>query len=141
MRVLIDANVWLSYLVSNRSDSTIPRVVRTCLSSDIELLVPAELIEEIKETLATKPYFRQRVSADVAQRVISLLQNTGHTPTRPDSVGQHVADPDDDYLIAYGLTYDVDFLITGDAIVRALNRVEHMSIVTPAEFLRLRMDG
>lgn len=139
MRVLIDANVWLSYLVSNRSDSTIPRVVRTCLSSDIELLVPAELIEEIKETLATKPYFRQRVSADApaSERLFVLLKGTDYTPSSPDPIGQFVADPEDDYLIAYGLTYEVDFLITGDATVRALNRVEHMGIVTPAELLRL----
>lgn len=140
MRVLIDANVWLSYLVGNRSDSTIPRVVRTCLSSDIELLVPAELIEEIKEALATKPYFKHRVSADAAQRLIALLQSTGRTPSPPDSIDQFVADPEDDYLIAYGLMYEVDFLITGDSTVRALNGVEHMRIVTPAEFLRLPLD-
>ena len=140
MRVLIDANVWLSYLVSNRSDSTIPRVVRTCLSSDIELLVPAELIEEIKETLATKPYFKQRVSAEAAHQLIALLQSTGYTPTPPDSVGQFVTDPGDDYLIAYGLAYDVDFLITGDAVVRVLNRVEYMNIVTPTEVLRQPLD-
>ena len=106
-----------------------------------QLLVPVELIEEIKETLASKPYFRLRVSADAAQRVISLLQSTGHTPPRPDSVSRHGADPDDDYLIAYGLTYEADFLTTGDSAVRALNRVEHMAIVTPAEFLRLRLDA
>ena len=52
-----------------------------------------------------------------------------------------MADPDDDYLIAYGLAYKVDFLITGDAMVRALNRVEQMTIVTPAEFLKQRLDA
>ena len=44
MRVLVDTNVWLSYLLTPDSEGTIATVVRACLSADIDVVVPPELI-------------------------------------------------------------------------------------------------
>lgn len=137
MRVLIDANVWLSYFVNLRGNSTIPRVVRACLSPEIELLVPQELISELRRILSTKPYFKKRISTEAAKSAIDLLQRLAEIPPRIDTIDRYVDDPDDDYLIAYGLMYDVDYLVTGDAAVRMLEQVENLRIVRPAEFLEI----
>gem|GEM_PF-4285745 len=55
--------------------------------------------------------------------------------SRPSTVASYVRDPDDDYLIAHGLMFDVDYIVTGDMAVRLLSQVGNLRIVTPAEFI------
>ena len=55
MKVLIDTNVFASYLLASSPSGTISTVVRTCLEHDeIELLVPPPQIQELADTLTTK---------------------------------------------------------------------------------------
>ena len=48
-RLILDANVFISYLIGQgRIESTIYRAVRLALSAQFELLAPVELLEEIR---------------------------------------------------------------------------------------------
>jgi predicted nucleic acid-binding protein len=46
-------------------------------------------------------------------------------------------DPKDDYLIAYALIYQADYLVTGDKDLLVLGKVEELEIVRPAEMRKL----
>jgi predicted nucleic acid-binding protein len=48
-----------------------------------------------------------------------------------------VRDPSDDYLIAYGLIYECDYLVTGDADLLTLKRIRRMQMITAIQFLHL----
>ncbi|MFV0645513.1 MAG: putative toxin-antitoxin system toxin component, PIN family [Sphingomonadaceae bacterium] len=134
--VIVDTNVWLSYLMSSRADSTIVRVIHHCLTDAVTLLVPQELVTELRHTLATKPYFQRRISQQQTDAFIQALLESAEIPPQLRSVGQYVTDPNDDFLIAYGLAYDADYVVTGDAAVLALGQVDNMKIVSPTRFLK-----
>jgi uncharacterized protein len=137
MNVLLDANVFLSYLLAPSPHSTIPLVVDTCFTAEINILVPPELIAEIAEKAATKRYFRERIPQQEIDQFVQQLTSVG-TPLPP--LAKRVTysrDPKDDYLIAYGIVYDADYLVTGDADLLILQASELLKIVTPADFLAI----
>lgn len=140
MRVLVDANVWLSYLLTPESEGTITAVVRTCLSADIDVVAPLELIAELQNTLTSKPYFRTRISGDLATQFVTYLLESAEVPSQIEHIADYVTDADDNYLVAYAILYDVDYIITGDALVRRLGQVLKTKIVTPTEFLHVLRD-
>ena len=54
MKVIIDANVWISYLFDDRPASTVINVVKFCLSGAVDLLVPQEVFDEVYKKIAEK---------------------------------------------------------------------------------------
>ncbi len=69
------------------------------------------------------------------------MQTISEVALRPDSLQteltQCVRAPKDGYLIAYGLIYHADYLVTGDQDLLVLNGVEQLQIVSPAEMRRV----
>ena len=58
-------------------------------------------------------------------------------PELEEELDRYVRDQKDDYLVAYGLVHDADFLVTGDQYLLVLQQVEHLRIVTPTAYLRI----
>jgi putative PIN family toxin of toxin-antitoxin system len=142
MKVLIDANVFLSYLLSPSLTSTISMVITACFTTDIEVLAPPELIAEIADKAATKRYFRKRVPQDKIDRFIQQLTSLAELPPPLEGITSYARDPKDDYVIAYGVVNDADYVVTGDADLLILQRVGTLKIVAPADFLTiLREEG
>lgn len=135
MKVLIDANVFLSYLLSPSLTTTISLVVITCLTTDIEVVVPPKLIAEITEKLATKRFFRERVPQEKVDRFVQQLKSLAELPPPLEEIVSYGRDPKDDYLIAYGVVNDADYIVTGDADLLILQQVDKLKIVTPGDFL------
>lgn len=102
MKVILDANIYLSYLLAPRTHRTITSVVDACfIRADILIVVPQELIGEIERTVREKRYLRSR---------------------------------SDDYLLAYAIEDDVDFLVTGDPDLLVLGGIDGLRIMKPSEF-------
>lgn len=137
MKVLIDANVFLSYLLSPSLTSTISTVVTACFTTEIEVLAPPELIAEITEKLATKRYFRERVPQEKIDRFIQQLTSLAELPPPLEAIDSYGRDPKDDYLIAYGVVNDTDYVVTGDADLLVLREIGKLKIAAPADFLTI----
>ncbi|NJN83428.1 MAG: putative toxin-antitoxin system toxin component, PIN family [Caldilineaceae bacterium] len=137
MRVLLDANIYVSYLLASDRQGTIAQVVRVCFEPDIDLLVPPQLIDEVNQSITQKPYLRDRISQAALDELLQVLAKSDLVPESLDDIASFTADPDDDYLVAYGLFYEVDYLVTGDTDLLHLEAVEDMSIVEPRRFLEL----
>jgi len=55
MKVLLDTNVYISYLLAGSSSRAVVAIVESCLiDPDIELIVPAELLDELHQSLEIK---------------------------------------------------------------------------------------
>ncbi len=137
MKVIIDANVIISYLLTFRTSDTIPLVVEWCMVQPGQLIVPKELIQEVTDVVARKPYLRVRIPLDRLNLVLERLLAIAEVPSPLHEFGSYSLDAKDDYLIAYGLIQQADYLITGDANLLALRRVHTLTIVDPGEFYRL----
>jgi putative PIN family toxin of toxin-antitoxin system len=136
MKVLIDTNVFASYLLASSPSGTIGTVVRTCLGHDeIELLVPPPQIQELADTLTTKRYFRTRIPHNLIDNFIQQLTLFAQLPPPLEEIAAYSRDAKDDYLVAYGVVNEADYLITGDTDLLVLDRIGDLSIINPSQFV------
>lgn len=136
IRVLVDANVLISYLLTDNPSTSVVRAIEFVLSDACQLIVPPELIREVEQARLKKGYLLQHISQQRMDRLFYLLDTYGVVPPPlPTGLGPFGRDPKDDYLLAYALVERVDYLVTGDKDLLVLGQVGRMSVVTPAQFL------
>ncbi len=136
IRVLLDVNVLVSYLLNPDAQKTVTHVISRVLSSNCQWIVPQELIDELLHSCTTKPYLRDHIPPKELDAFVKESVKYGiipsPLPTLPTSFSR---DPKDDYLLAYALVERVDYLVTGDKDLLVLGQIGRMTIVTPAQFL------
>lgn len=139
MRALLDANVYLSYLLTLPDRRTPPAlVVEAALSGDYTLLVPEGVIRELRDTSGSKPYLAARISEAAASAFIGALGAIAEiVPELEPPLPEVGRDRKDDYLFAHAIFGQADYLVSGDGGVRAIGRIGGTRIVTPAEFLAI----
>jgi len=137
-RVLVDANIFISYLLSPDSSGAIVSTVESLWSADLELVFSDVLASEIRATVARKPYLRERIVLDDVDalidglRAIALPSNT----SEPIEIAPILRDRKDDYLLVEAVRTDADYLVSGDRDVLDIrDDIARPRIVNPAEFL------
>lgn len=135
MKVILDANIFLSYLLAPNTERIITNIVRACFSDDIDLLVPPELLDEIVDKLQNKKHFRERVPQNLIDNFVQQMLALTALTTPLETLSSFSRDPDDDYLVAYGLVNEVAYLVTADLDLLVLRQLENLKIVTPKAFL------
>ncbi len=143
MRVLIDTNIFISYLLSlPGSAGTISRLVEAALLGECTLLLPEELLAELAEKLRTSSKLNRRISVDEGQELIELLRQAAVIlPTIAEVIPAVVRDPKDDYLIAQALLGNADILISRDKDLLSLKQIEHVQILSPFQFVQIYLAG
>lgn len=136
MRVLLDANVFISYLLHPRG--TIGEVLQAALEERYTLLLPEPVQTEFVAKVAEKPYLADRITRNELQALISALAVVAETIAPiTQEIPAVTRDPRDDYLIAYAAVGEADCLVTGDTDLLILEEVAGIRLLTPAEFLEL----
>lgn len=130
MRALLDANVLVSALLSNRGAPA--RLVERWLAGEYELVVCEQLLNETTSTLAS-PKVSSRLEVEDAAHFVRLLRELGDLvpdPTEPPPLRS--PDPGDDYLLALAAREKV-VLVSGDGHLLGLSGVA--PIFAPRAFL------
>jgi putative PIN family toxin of toxin-antitoxin system len=137
-RAVLDANVYISYLLNPRPDATIPRIVELLFSRAFELIVPEQVIDELTR-VAARPHLAVRIPGNEVDLLVEQLGHLGErVPRAGRGKGVSVRDPDDLYLIESALETEADFLVTGDLDLLALREaLPRPRIVTPGQFLEI----
>lgn len=136
MRVLVDVNVFISYLLGPSRPSPNATIVRGAILGNFNLLLPEALMQELTARVSTKRYLAQRIDASDLAELASILASVAEMiPKITLPIPAVTRDSKDDYLIAYALVGEADFLVTGDADLLALGEVGAMRIVTPRAFV------
>lgn len=138
MRVLPDANVLISYLLPSSHETAITAIMEAVFAEDITLLVSDDLLQEMVESIKTKPRLAKRITPQEADDLASSLQQISEIlPPLPENIPAVSRDPKDDYLLAHALLGSADYLVTGDkGLLNLAERVEGLKIVEPVEFVR-----
>ena len=138
MRVLLDANIFISYLLPSNIRSPIHRILQGAIEGKYTLLVPDALISEFSRKISTKPYLRERISQEELTLFISLL-GTASERLSPitEEIPEAVRDRKDNYLVAYALIGQADYLVTGDKDLLSLQQIGTLTILRPSEFAAL----
>ena len=127
-----------SAICARNESSTIHQLVNVCLDASHTLILPPEQIHELQSSVAGYARLSQRIAPEQIAALLLILQEVAE---QPDSLQAELLsygrDPKDDYLVAYGLIYHADYLITGDDDLLVLGTVEQLRIVRLAEMRRI----
>ena len=136
MRVLIDTNVFISYLLSSHGASVIQGILAAWVEDKFVLLVPEALLDEILVTVTGKPRLSTRIPSEELKEFLTTIQTFGEQiPRIADPIPEVTRDPKDDYLLAYALVGAADYLVTGDEDLLELNeQIQELQILTPRQF-------
>ncbi len=138
--MLIDANILLRTLLpSDNPARAVTIILQAALAGSFTLLLPPDLITEVREKARTKPYLKERIPLERVTGFISLLETNGEPlPIIFGPFPLRCRDPKDNYLLAYAEAGHADFLVTGDDdLLDMVDTPFHFDIVSPAAFLSI----
>lgn len=133
IRAIIDTNILISYLISHRG--TIAEIIdHHWRGKNFTLLVFPELIAESAEVVG-RPKLATLIDTEDADALLAALHSLGEMQTPLAEIPVFTPDPDDDVFIAYALAGKANFVVSGDDDLLDLEQVNHVRIISPAEFL------
>jgi putative PIN family toxin of toxin-antitoxin system len=128
MKVVIDTNIWISYLLG----SLLQGMDEKILSKEIKVVVSDEMLKEISE-VSSRPKFKNIFTAKRIKELFSLLDSYAIVV----SPGQKVnvcRDGKDNFLLEVALEGEADYLVTGDEDLLVLDPFYNTKIVKPKDF-------
>jgi putative PIN family toxin of toxin-antitoxin system len=128
MRVVIDTNIWISYLLGG----LLQRLDEKIFSKEIKIVVSDEMLKELSEVLS-RPRFKNIFTPERIKELFSLLDSYAVvvSPSQKVSVCR---DEKDNFLLEAAVEGKADYLITGDEDLLTLNPFHNTRIVRPKDF-------
>lgn len=138
MRVLLDANIFISYLLNPKKPGTFHDIMIAAFTGKFTLLLPEALLAEFLNKIPQKPYLAERIHVDELHQFIKLLREMGDViPVINEAIPAVTRDPKDDYLLAYAMVGEADYLVTGDEDLLVLERVGTLTMIKPGDFVTM----
>ena len=128
MKVVIDTNIWISYLLGG----LLQRIDEKVLSKEIKAVVSDETLKELSEVLS-RPRFKNIFTAERIKELFSLLDSYAIVVSPSQKVSA-CRDEKDNFLLEVALEGKADYLITGDEDLLVLNVFHNTKIVRPKDF-------
>lgn len=142
MRVLLDTNVLVSYLLTPAAGGSIETIMDALMQGAFTLIVPPDLLEELERVATRKPHLAKRIHPDQLTRLRTMLLSNGElVPAIEETIPAITRDRKDDYLLAYAFVSEADYLVTGDDDLLILGKIGPLAIVSPPEFAKLLPDA
>jgi putative PIN family toxin of toxin-antitoxin system len=131
LRVIIDTNLWISFIISKRFNALDP----IFQSSNIRVLFSIELIEEIRATVE-KPKLKKHFDSKAVEEMLLTFESMIELIQVKSKV-QICRDSKDDFLLSLSKDGKAHFLITGDKDLLSLNRFRKTDVVTFSQFIKV----
>jgi len=129
MKVIIDSNVWVSFLLGFQKDF----MYNVLTNKHIDVYVCPSLVHEIRD-VATRPKIRTRIGDQDMEMLARLIKTYCiNTPIVQQAIVS-IRDPKDLYLLSLSETIDANYIISGDNDLLALQTYKNTRIVSPAQF-------
>ncbi len=131
LRALCDTNVLVSAFIAGGPPS---RVIESSIEGRIELVLADPVLDELERVLTVKLGFKPDRVREITALLLDIAVARIDSPT--DQVEAITGDPDDDVILACGMSADVHIIVSGDRR-HMLPVREHrgMRIITPQALL------
>lgn len=129
-RVILDTNLWISFLISKNYS----KLDDLLFSKKCVLVFSAELLEEFLE-VAHRPKFRRFFAASDIEELLETIQEYGELIEVNTQV-EVCRDAKDNFLLSLAHDGKADVLLTGDADLLVLKKYNKTSISTIGDFLK-----
>ena len=138
MRVLFDTNIFISYLLIPGQAGVIREIVKAAVLGQFTLLLPEAILFELAQKVEQKPYLANRITAEELHTFATLITAIAEEiPKIEAEIPAVTRDPKDDYLLAYALVGQADYLVSGDDDLLSLIEIEGVKIINPRSFREL----
>ena len=131
MRVVIDTNIWISYLIGKLLQEIDEKIV----SKEIKIVVSEGLLKELSE-VSNRPKFKNIFTPRRIKELFSLLDNYAVVIVPRQKINI-CRDAKDNFLLEIALEGNADYLITGDEDLLVLNSFHKTKIASPKDFERV----
>ncbi|MEK6583047.1 MAG: putative toxin-antitoxin system toxin component, PIN family [Nitrospirota bacterium] len=128
MKVVIDTNIWISYLLGGLLQSIDEKI----LTNEIKIVVSDAMLKELSE-VSSRPKFENIFTTTRVKELFALLDSYAIVVTP----GQRIdicRDKKDNFLLEVALEGKAAYLVTGDDDLLVLNRFKNIKIVSPKDF-------
>ena len=129
LRLVIDTNLWISFLISNR----LRKLDTLLLSERLRFLFSTELLDEINRTI-TKPKLQKHFSKNALEEMLLTLEPYIDFVEVKSKINV-CRDPKDNFLLALAKDGKAHYLLTGDKDLLDLKAYGKTKIVTITHFL------
>ena len=129
MRVILDCNIWISFLLS-KQDCLLKRML---MDTRFDIYICEELLSEIIN-VARRDKIRKRVSENELQQLLKIIDAFCIKTTISQIAESIIRDPKDVYLLSLAETIDANYLVSGDKDLTDLNIHLKTRIVKLADF-------
>lgn len=129
MRVILDCNIWISFLLS-KQDCLLKRML---MDTRFDIYVCEELLSEIIN-VTRRDKIRKRVSENELQQLLKIIDAFCIKTTISQIAESIIRDPKDVYLLSLAETIDANYIVSGDKDLTELNQHLKTRIVKLADF-------
>ncbi len=129
MKIILDANIWISFLIGHRLSE-----IRTIVTDErFEVFVCPQLMGEIID-VANREKIRRYVPSTNVTDLLRIIRAFCHSVEIEVNTISEIRDPKDLNLLSLAETIDAIYIVSGDADLTTLCKHGNTKIVTLAEF-------
>lgn len=128
IRVLIDTNIWISFLIGKHLSGLVNLLDRNA----ILIILPQEQLDELIEVLK-RPKFSKYFSDLQIEEFLSLLEEKSLL-VKPKKFLDLCRDPKDNYILSTAIEFNVDIIVSGDEDLLVLKEIQQTRIVSFKHF-------
>ena len=129
MRIILDTNIWISFLIGHR----LPEIRTIVTDERFEVFVCPQLMVEIIDVASRDKIRRYVPSSDISDLLQIIRAFCQSIEIEVDAVSE-IRDPKDLYLLSLAETIDAIYIVSGDADLTTLGKHRNTRIITLAEF-------
>lgn len=108
MRIVLDTNLWISFLISSRYE----KLDELLSNHECKLLFSQELLEEFID-VANRPKLRKYISRIELENILDTIDEVAEFIDVTSEISK-CRDPKDNFLLSLAVDAKADYLLTGD---------------------------
>jgi putative PIN family toxin of toxin-antitoxin system len=138
VKVVIDANIFISYLLNPNAGQPPAGVIQAALDGAFTTVFAAEVGQEIVRKIQQKPYLSARISPIAAERFVELMAASSELIELPSTPFPAISrDRNDDFLFGLALMAGADYIVSGDKDLLSIREHLGIGVVRASELLAL----
>lgn len=128
MRLILDTNLWISFLISSRYD----QLDKLLIADKYKLLFSGKLLSEFVD-VAQRPKLQKYILSKDLDDLLGTIDSVAEFIDVSSNV-DICRDPKDDFLLNLAIDGKADYLLTGDKDLLVLGSIEETKITTISDF-------
>ena len=129
MRIILDTNLWISYLINKR----LSQIDELIFDDRLTILFSEESLQEFIE-VTNRLKFEKYFSKEDVINLLLLFDFYGELVEIKSNI-EICRDPKDNFLLNLAVDGNADYLITGDKDLLEIGKIDQTSILTFNEFV------